>query len=194
MILVLAETTMPLLAILALVEIFKEKIDAKKLLNYFYIALGITGLTVMAFIAVPSITGLSGEGKAEVNQAEYLASYFPKEEQYNQAKEEFKTDYINAIYEDRAKMVRDDALRSLVFIILGAGVVFLVIKKKINPKIAIAAMAVIVLADMWPINKRYLNDEKFVSKRKYEVPYEKSLADNFILADKDKHYRVSDIS
>lgn len=193
MILVLAETAMPLLAILALVEIFKEKIETSKLLNYFYIALGITGLATMVFIVAPSVTGLSGEGKSEVQMAENLASYFPQDAQYDQAKEQFKSDFVNAIYEDRADMVRKDAIRSLIFIILGAGVVYLVIKKKINPKIAVAAFAVIVLADMWPVDKRYLNDEKFVPKRKFETPYERTKADDFILADKDLSYRVSTI-
>jgi hypothetical protein len=193
MILVLAEFAMPLLGVLALVEILKEKIDTKKILNYFYIALGVTGLATMIFIISPSIAGLSGEGEGEIQMAEYLSSFFPQEEQYAQVKEQFKNDYVNAMYQDRTDMVRKDALRSLVFIILGAGVVFLVIKKKLNPKIAVAALGVIVLVDMWPIDKRYLNDDKFVAKRKYEIPYERTKADEYILADKDKHYRVSDI-
>jgi hypothetical protein len=193
MILVLAEFAMPLLGVLALVEILKEKIDTKKILNYFYIALGVTGLATMIFIISPSIAGLSGEGEGEIQMAEYLSSFFPQEEQYAQVKEQFKNDYVNAMYQDRADMVRKDALRSLAFIILGAGVVFLVIKKKLNPKIAVAALGVIVLVDMWPIDKRYLNDDNFVAKRKYEVPYERTKADDYILADKDKHYRVSDI-
>lgn len=194
MILVLAETTIPLLAVLAMVQVFKNKIDTSKLLNYFYIALGITGLAAMTFIVVPDIAGLSGEGKGEIQMAEMLASYFPQEEQYTQAKEEFKTDFIAAVYQDRADMVRKDALRSLVFIILGAGVIYLAIRKKIKPNIAIAVIAVIVLVDMWPVNKRYLNDDNFVSKRKHEVPFDKTNADMFILTDKDPHYRVCNVA
>ncbi len=194
MILVIAETSMPLLAVLALVEIFKEKVDTKKLLNYFYIALGVTGLITMVFIISPSIAGLTGEGQGEIQMADYLSSYFPKGDEYNQAKAEFKDSFVNAIYQDRASMVRNDALRSLLFIVLGAGVVYLVIRKKINPKIAIAGLAIVVLADMWPVNKRYLNDDNFVPKRKYEIPYEKSKADAAILTDKDPHYRVCNVA
>lgn len=194
MILVVAETAMPLLGVLALVEIFKNKIDVKKLMNYFYIALGVTGLITMIFIIYPSINGLSGEGKNEIQTSEYFASAFPNDPQYDQAKEQFKNDFVNAIYEDRAAMVRNDAFRSLVFIILGAAVVYFIIRKKIKPNIAITLMAIVVLADMWTVNKRYLNDDNFVSKRKYEVPFEMTNADKYILSDTDKHYRVSDIN
>ncbi|MDD3859260.1 MAG: YfhO family protein [Bacteroidales bacterium] len=193
MILVIAETAMPLLGVLALVEIFKNKIDVKKLMNYFYIALGVTGLMTMIFIISPSVFGLSGEGKNEIQTAEYFSSAFPNDPQYDQAKEEFKNDFVNAIYEDRATMVRNDAFRSLIFIILGAAVVYFLIRKKVKPNIAIALMAVIVLADMWTVNRRYLNDDNFVPKRKYEIPFEMTNADKYILADTDKHYRVSDI-
>ncbi|PLX07911.1 MAG: hypothetical protein C0596_09240 [Marinilabiliales bacterium] len=194
MILVLAEFSIPLLGILALVQIFKEKIDKKKLMNYFYIALGTTGLITMIFIISPSVTGLSGEGKSEVEMAEYLGSAFGNDPAYAQAKEQFKNDFVNAVYEDRADMVRKDATRSLIFIILGAGILYLVINKKVKPQYAIIAFAVIVLADMWPVNKRYLNDDNFVPKRKFEMPYEKSPADNIILADTDPHYRVCNIA
>jgi hypothetical protein len=190
MILVLAEFSMPLLGILALVQIVKEKIEMSKLMNYFYIALGTTGLITMVFIVVPTVTGVSGEGKSEIEMADYLAGAFPNEPQYDQAKEDFKNDFVNAVYEDRASMVRKDATRSLIFIILGAGVLYLVIKKKIKPQYAVIAFSIIILADMWPVNRRYLNDDNFLAKRKVEVPYERSNADNIILADKDPHYRV----
>ena len=194
MILVLAEFAIPLLGILGLVQIFKEKIEKSKLMNYFYIALGTTGLITMVFIVSPTVTGISGEGQSEVEMANYLAGAFPDDPQYAQAKEDFKNDFINAVFEDRASMVRKDATRSLIFIILGAGIVYLVIRKKLNPNIAVIAMAVIVLGDMWTVNRRYLNDDNFVAKRKYEVPYEKSNADNIILSDSDPHYRVCNLA
>lgn len=194
MILVLAEFSIPLLGILALVEIFKEKIDTEKLIKNFYIALGATGLLTMIFIISPSVFGLQGEGQKEIESAEYYASAFPQDPQYDQMRQEFKDSYVNAVYEDRADLVRKDAMRSLGFIIAGALIVFLVLKKKINAKLAIAAMGIIVIADMWTINTRYINEDNYVAKRKYEVPFEKTPADNIILQDTDPHYRVCDIS
>lgn len=193
MILVLAETAIPLLAVLALVEIFKNSIDTKKLTNYFFIALGVTGLITMVFIVKPDVAGLTGKGEGEIQMAEMLASYFPQEEEYAQAKEQFKTEFVAAILSDREDMVRDDAVRSLVFIILGAVVIYFTIRKKIKPNVAIAAIAIIVIADMWPVNKRYLNDDNFVPKRQYETPYAKTNADAYILADTDPHYRVCNV-
>lgn len=193
MILVLAEFAMPLLGILVIKEIIENKIDTKKLLNSFYIALGTTGLITMAFIVNPTITGISGEGKSEMEFAKILASYFPDGPEYASAKEDFQNSLVNAIYEDRADMVRNDALRSLFFIMLAAGVVLLLIKNKIKPNLAIAAFALIFIADLWTINRRYLNDENYVSKRKYEIPYEKTIADESILKDNDLHYRVCNV-
>ncbi len=194
MILVIAETTIPLLGVLAIVEILKEKINTKILLKNLYIAFGITAFILLVFIASPSIFGLSGEGKSEIQLAEGLASYFPQEKEYAEAKEVFKQDFINAIYQDRASLVRKDATRSLVFVILGAGLIFLLLHKKTKPNIIIASLAVLVLADMWTIDKRYLNEDNFVEKRKYKIPFEKSRADEFVLKDKDPHYRVCNLS
>ncbi|HQB21989.1 MAG TPA: hypothetical protein PLW23_06375 [Bacteroidales bacterium] len=194
MILVIAETAMPLLAILSIAEIVKNKIDKRKLLSSFYIALGVTAFVTIIFIISPSITGLSGENKSEVRTAEMFASYFPNEAEYANAKEQFKNDFILAITQDRADLVRKDATRSLVFILLAAVLVYLLINKKLKPNLVIASLAVLVLADMWTINRRYLNDDNFVSKRKYEVPFDKTPADSFILADNDLHYRVCNLS
>jgi len=194
MILVLAEFCIPLLGILALVEIFKEKVDTKVLLKKLYLALGITGLLTLIFIISPSIFGIQGEEQNEINRAEFYASSFPNDPQYDQAKQDFKESYVNAIHEDRVDLVRKDATRSLIYILLGALVIFLIIKKKINPKLAIIAMGIIVIADMWTINTRYLNEDNYVPKRKYETPFEKTPVDNFILQDSDPHYRVCDIS
>ncbi|MDL2262226.1 YfhO family protein [Bacteroidales bacterium OttesenSCG-928-I21] len=190
MILVIAELTIPLMAILGLVEIFKEKIEKKKLITYFYIALGTTGIICMLFIVVPRVAGSSGKGKSEIEFANVLASYFPSEQQYEQTKDVFKDEMVSAIYKDRPLMVRSDAFRSLVFIILGAAVVYLVIQKKLKTKYALVSMMLIVLIDMWTVDRRYLNNDNYASKKKFEVPYEKSKADEFILKDKTPHYRV----
>ena len=53
-----------------------------------------------------------------------------------------------------------------------------------------AIWVVLVLADMWPVNKRYFNNDDFVSKRKAEVPYTPNVANQAILKDTDPDYRV----
>ena len=194
MILVIAETAMPLLAILSIAEIIKNNFDKDKLLKNFYIALATTAIVTLAFIVKPNITGLSGESKSEIRTAEMFASYFPNEAGYDNAKEKFKIDFVTAITQDRADLVRKDATRSFVFILLAAVLVYLLINKKLKPNIVIATLAILVLVDMWTINKRYLNDDNFVPKRKYEIPFEKTPADKFILDDNNPHYRVCNVS
>jgi hypothetical protein len=64
------------------------------------------------------------------------------------------------------------------------------LKNKLSSKYAILIVGVLVLADMWTINKRYLNDDNFVRKSKVETPYQPTQADNQILNDKDPNFRV----
>lgn len=191
MILVIAEVSIPFLGILALVEILKKDYVVEKIINKFYIALGITGLFTMLFIVYPSVFGLSGKHKSEVEMAEQIAQYIPN------APDNFKENISTAIIKDRADLVRNDALRSLIFIILGAAVIFYLIKTKNTKynKYAIIIIGIIFLADLWTINRRYLNDDNyFTNKKEVEYPFKKSFADTEILKDKGLNYRVCNLS
>ncbi len=192
MTLVIAEFTMPLLAFLAIREIVLEKQSIGKLKNYFYISVGITVLCLLVFIAAPGVAG--SEGTGEYQFAKQMASALPDDPQYDAVKKELQYSFVNAIQQDRLSLIRADAARSLAFVLLGALVVFLLINKKLITMYAGIALAVLIVADMWPVNRRYLNDDNFVSKRSFEVPYSPSIADNAILADKHPHYRVCNLS
>ncbi len=192
MTLVIAEFTIPLLAILGVRELLRTKLPKEKLLNYFYIALGITGLITMIYIIAPSVGGYEGATKSEYRLAEDFASYIPAEQ--SQLRADFQNSLVSAIHADRLKMVRNDAGRSLFFIILGAAFVYLLITRKIKPHIAIAGMALVTVIDMSVINKRYLTEDNFVAARHFDRPFTPSNADNYILRDSDMHYRVLNLS
>ena len=97
---------------------------------------------------------------------------------------------VDALQSDRAGLLSADAWRSFIFIALTFGAMWMFLKNKLSSKYAILIVGVLVLADMWTINKRYLNDDNFARKSKVETPYQATAADQQILRDKDPNFRV----
>lgn len=176
-IIVIQEFAMAILGALAVKEIYARKIDDKKFLNGLKYAFAITGGFALLFALLP---GLAGNFNAATD-AHYVSGGWPQE-------------LIEALKSDRKMLLRMDAFRSFVFVTLAAGVIWAFWKKKLKAQHAIVLWVILILADMWPINKRYLNDSQFVAKRKMEVPYTPSKADQEILKDNDPNYRVFNIS
>ena len=97
---------------------------------------------------------------------------------------------IDALQTDRAGLLSADAWRSFIFITLTFGTMWMFLKNKIRSKYVIFIVGILVLADMWPVNKRYLNDDNFERKSKVQVPYQATAADQQILRDTDPNFRV----
>ena len=172
MILVIAELTIPLLGFLALKEILSEKIGKKELIKSLKFALGITGgLCVLFAFVGPSLFNFTSNGDAQL------------------------PDFIvSALESDRASLLRSDALRSLFFILLTGLSIYLFHTKKIKMLAFATVLAVLILADMLPVNKRYLNADDFVKARKMEQPFKKTPVDAQILEDKELNFRVYNLA
>jgi uncharacterized membrane protein YfhO len=117
-----------------------------------------------------------------LNEPYYSASEYSQMSQY--------PDILNDIIGARKAIFTADAWRSLIYVLLGAALVWLLAKKKLKPVVAVAVMAVLCLVDMYGVNKRYLNDEMFVVPEDINSVFQKSAADEQILQDKDLDYRV----
>ena len=184
MTLVIAEVTMPLLGFLGLAELVKNPDSFQKDIKKFYIALGVTaGFCLLFFIAPKAFFSFLSQGEAE----QFAAMSTGKDGALYAT---FATQLENV----RVAIFRKDALRSLVFILLAAIPLFLYGKGKLKGQIAFPILAALVLIDMYPIDKRYLNNDKFVSKQKYDKPFVASAADQYILNDNDLDFRVADIT
>ena len=170
MILVIAEFTIPLLGFVALNKFLSsDKLENEKektLKLAFYIVGGIT----LLFALIPSLFFDFVGGQ----DASLEKNGWP----------------IDALQSDRAGLLSADAWRSLIFIVLTFGTLWLFLKNQLQSKYVILIVGVLVLADMWTVNKRYLNNDNFASKRKVEKPYQASQADQQILNDKDPNFRV----
>ena len=177
MILVILQITIPVLSVLAVNEIFKEDSQDKALVaknkkGVLWAAI-ITGGFCLLFAVIPSLAG-SFTG---VND-----SMLPK-------------DIAQSLEADRAGLLSSDALRSLIFILIAAAAIWLGMTKKMKTAYVYIVLIVLVLIDLWGIDKRYLNSSHFVTDKEFTAPLNKRAVDELILStDKDLSYRVLDLS
>lgn len=186
MILVLAEFTMPLLAILALKKIVEEPEIIKTQKKSFYISLALTAGLCLVFYIVPDMISdffKEGEYDSIVDQLKQ-----------SQAQPEQISAFMEGVHTARKALFQSDVLRSLLFILVGAGSIYAYAVKRFNPNFLYAIVGLLIIIDMASVNSRYLNKESYVSKRMMEQPFESSQADLFILQDKSLDYRVLNIA
>lgn len=184
MTLVIAEVCMPLLGFLGLAEIAKDPETFKKNLPKFFIALGITAGFCLLFYLMPK-TFFNFFSQGEAKQFAQLSSG-----KDGAVYAQFASQLENV----RVAIFRKDAIRSFIFIILAAVLLFVYGKGKLKALPAMAILAVLVIVDMYPINRRYLNNDNFVDKAKFDKPFVASAADKYILDDKSLDFRVADIT
>lgn len=182
-ILVIAEFTLPLLAMTALMKMIREKdflVKYRRPLTVTGILLGIFCVLLMAF---PSLLG-NGFSVAE---KEALA----KTELYS---DPASAAVLNAISADRLALVRADAFRSLLFLAFGILLVWMYGKHVIRTAaVFMASMILLLLFDLFSVNKRYLDSDSFTDPIPSEEVMETTQADREILKDTAMNYRVANI-
>ena len=180
-ILVIAEFTIPLLAMLALKKFFDEPELIKPRLKYVGISFLLTGVVALLFSVMPSA---------------FFSSFISTSEM--QALKSLPAEHVGPLManltEMRQAMFTSDALRSFYIILVGTGILLAFAFGKLKKEYAIAIILVICLVDLWTVNKRYLNDEMFVPKSEREAPQQMTQADEQILHDKSLDYRVLNLA
>ena len=101
---------------------------------------------------------------------------------------------VDKIKEDRASMLRSDSIRSIIYILLSAVVLFGFIQKKLKREYFLAALGLLIISDLWMVDKRYLNEDDFVKSKEFSNIHAPNFADQQILADPDSHFRVFNVS
>ncbi|MEO5910046.1 MAG: hypothetical protein ABIP95_04115 [Pelobium sp.] len=183
--LVIASLCMPILACLAVFEAVKlddTKQVIKKLKTSAYIVLGILAV----LIAVPTILF---SFKAATHQ-----DFLNQLNQMSGGDSSFGASISQALVEDRISLFRADAIRSFLFILVGIGVLWALINKKITQPLGFIIIGLIILTDLWSVDKRYLNDEKFVAKAIMNQQAKPREVDEFIMRDTDPDFRVLDLT
>jgi hypothetical protein len=173
MTLVIAEFCIPLLGFLGLHAIVSGKVAASEVVKGLRNATAVTGGLLLLFILFP---GISGSFLSSFEEEGQLPAWLSE-----------------ALIADRKDLLRNDAFRSLVFAMLAAGLIYYYVRDRFGIKVLVPALLLLILADMWPVSRRYLPIEKFVQTTQYNRSFETTLADKVILEDKGNH-RVLNLS
>lgn len=169
MILVIAQFTVPLLAFLALDRLLKSEIPKKEFLRGLKWSAIIVGGITLVFALMPNLAG-KFQSPSDVGR---LPDWL-----------------IDAVTKDRKILLRNDAFRSFIFITLASGLLYLWYLNKIKLKLFIGILGLLILIDLWGVDKRFLNESHFKTSRQIENPFPETIADKEILKDKDISYRV----
>ena len=180
-ILVIAEFTIPLLAMLALKRLVDEPDLMGKQMRWVYVSFGLTGGIALLFALMPTVFFSDFISAAELEAlkgipADYLA---PLE---------------SNLHSIREGIFVADCWRSFWIIAIGMALLLLYRYRKLKAEYMVGAMVLLCLIDMWQVNKRYLNDSMFVEKSVREQAQPMSETDRLILRDKDLDYRVLNLA
>ena len=182
-ILVIAEFTIPLLAIFALKRLLEEPEILKQEKKPLGISLLLTaGIALLLAVAPGSI----GSGYVPAQEAQMLQNAV--NQQMIPANE--LSGILANLGEIRAELVSSDALRSFIIIGIGCSLLWLYASGKLRSSLTIAGITILCLADMWGVNKRYLNDAQFVPHSIRTETFTKTNTDELILQDTSLDYRV----
>ena len=177
-ILVIAEFTIPLLAILTLKEILTKPELLEEKLKYIYISFGLTGGLALLFAIAPRL---------------FFPTYIPGNEMaalQNALPADQLSPIIANLEEMRVHLFTSDAWRSFFIVTIGTLLLLAYNAKKLKATWTVAAIALLCLGDMWSVNKRYLYDEQFIPKSEQTATFRKTQTDELILQDPSLDYRV----
>jgi hypothetical protein len=169
---VILELCMPVLAIMGL-QSFMNLEKEEQWPNLWKSSAVSIGILVMLFLFKGSFSF------AGSNDGQFLESYGAA--------------FVEALKKDRMAMFNSDLFRSIIFMLLSFGVLWLAIKKTITNNIAIILVGALLVFDLFFVDKRYLDDSAFVNAIEVNKPFEESSIDATILKDKS-HYRVFEVS
>lgn len=168
---VIVELCVPVLAVFGLYKILQKteaKEDKLKALKW---TTGITGgLSLIILLFNGSLFSFAGG-----NDAYYIQN--------------FGMDFISAVKEDRKSLLVNDTLKTLILVLIAAGLIWFYIKQKVSEIQVILVMAILIVFDLVQVDRRYVNTENFMAARLVEQPFQASEADKQILQDTSR-YRV----
>ena len=186
-ILVIAEFTIPLLAMMALKRIIDEPAILAKKARWVYVSFALTGGIALLFWLAPGLFFSQFISTNEMTQFNQIAQQGPEAAQF-----------VNGLKDNlvgvRKYILSADALRSFVIVFIGMVLLLLYRFKKLNAKFLVGCIALLCLIDMWQVDKRYLNDDMFVEKSVRDMPQQKTATDEIILKDKSLDYRVLNLA
>lgn len=180
-ILVMAEFTIPLLAMMTLKKIIDEPDTLSKNMKWVNVSFLLTGGVALLFYLAPTL---------------FFSNFISAAE--NQAMSNMPAEYLNAfkanLIEVRQYIFTSDAFRSFAIVVVGTLLLMLFKARKLNAQFMVVCITLLCLIDMWQVNKRYLYDDMFVEKSVRDTPQQMTATDQQILKDKSLDYRVLNLA
>ena len=180
-ILVIAEFTIPLLAMLTLKKIVDEPDLLTRKIKYVYISLALTAGIAVLFALMPSV---------------FFSDFISAAEK--EAMSGIPATYLGPLQENlreiRMSIFTADCWRSAGIILAGTLALLLYKARKLNAVYMAGTITLLCLVDMWMVNKRYLNDGMFVEKSLRDTPQAMTATDKQILRDTSLDYRVLNLA
>lgn len=180
-ILVIAEFTIPLLAMLGLKKILDTPSVLNKQIKYVYISFGLTAGFCLLFALMPSVFFSNFVSAQELEAMKSIPA-------------EYQGQLLANLREMRQAIFTDDCWRSFFIIVIGTFLLLLYRANKLKKSAFVGLVIVLCLVDMWQVNKRYLNDGMFVEKSVRDNPIEMTPTDQQILQTKELDYRVLNLA
>ena len=180
-ILVIAEFTIPLLAMMALKKFLDEPEMMKPRMKFVGISFLLTGGIALLFSMMPSMFFDSFISSSEMRALSTLP-------------QEHIAPLTSNLIEMRKAVFTSDAMRSFYIILVGTGVLLAMTFGKLKKEYGVGIILVLCLVDLWTVNKRYLNDDMFVPQSERDAPQQMSQTDELILRDKTLDYRVLNLA
>lgn len=185
MTLVIAEFTIPLLAVLALKSIVERPEILKEKRKGLLIAFGVTAGLCIVFTVLPDMFNTYFKDGEEVElTAQLKQAQFPDDQ---------VSVFLSGLKEARMNIVKADALRSFFFILMSAGLLFFYSIRPFNRAALMVSLSLLILIDLFAVDKRYLGEDHYEPKREV-LGYDPTEANLEILKDKDPNYRVFNLS
>ena len=185
MTLVIATITIPLLAMLGLKKVLDNPSLIRDHSGKFLAAFGLTGGIAILVYLVPDFF-------FDFMSTEELSALARQKQQMPDQAAVIDQVIMN-MQQARIGLLQADAIRSFFFILLGSASLWLYATNRLSKKYVLPGLALLVIIDMWAVDKRYLSNDDFVSPRQMNQQFEKSKADKVIFQDKDPYYRVFSI-
>lgn len=186
MALIIAGVAMPMLGLLGLKAIFDGAVENQQAWKWTRISLYITGgLCLLMMLLGATVFDFNGANDGSF-QNQLLSAGFDKSR---------ANSIMDILHDYRKSMLMKDAIRSLVFILLAFGVLALYLKNKFKKTwIPVVLLSALVLVDLWPVAKRYLNNDSFQTQKKAESGLEATQANRLISQDKTLNFRVANLA
>ncbi|MFR9503501.1 MAG: YfhO family protein [Rikenellaceae bacterium] len=180
MTLVVVEWTLPLLATMGLAKLWDNSIERGEILKKLKIAVGAISALLLLFIVAGG--ALLGFGRQEGFEL-LVNNGFP---------EDIASLVAGAMAEERFEVMRLDSLRSLLLVIGSGAIIWALATNRLKRGATLSLLGLLVIIDLVPVNRRFLNSDDFISKREAQI-YPTAI-DKEIMQDKELGYRVLNLT